>query len=91
MLAEAHIALQRGALTNSDVKRIKELLLHFDLPTKLTHAISSEQALDIITHDKKNSSGKILCALVQKLGSCSAVVEVTASELHHAIQSLEIL
>jgi 3-dehydroquinate synthase len=90
MLAEAHIALQRGALTNSDVKRIKELLLHFDLPTKLTHAISSEQALDIITHDKKNSSGKILCALVQKLGSCSAVVEVTASELHHAIQSLEI-
>ena len=88
MMAEAQIAQLRGSLSRSDVAQIKELLLRFNLPIKLANPLDTEEALRIITHDKKNSAGIILCALVEKLGSCTPSVAISESEVRDSLQSL---
>jgi 3-dehydroquinate synthase len=88
MVAEAQIAHTRGSLCDSELTQIKELITRFNLPTKLTQTLDTEETIRIVTHDKKNSAGRILCALVEKLGSCTPAVAISELEVRNSLQSL---
>lgn len=68
MVAENEISSELGILSYVDKERIKKLLENYQLPVRIPEKLETEKILESIRNDKKNSSGKIMSALLKKIG-----------------------
>jgi 3-dehydroquinate synthase len=70
MVAEAHLSMQEGFISNSELARIEKALQRFSLPAR-TKKIFHQEVLSMIKSDKKNEEGSIKWTLLKNLGEAS--------------------
>ncbi|UCG34216.1 MAG: 3-dehydroquinate synthase [Phycisphaerales bacterium] len=81
MLAAARIAVARGMLGEPDEERIRRLLAGLGLPTKVPAEVSQARAVELIGLDKKRRSGTLRFVLLEGIGRCRVVEDVTDAEI----------
>ncbi|HOP85576.1 MAG TPA: 3-dehydroquinate synthase [Syntrophorhabdaceae bacterium] len=72
MMLETNLSISRGLLEKEALKRIKELLNYFGLPTEMGR-INRHILMDAITKDKKKDGNEIYSVLIKGIGN--AVIE----------------
>ncbi len=83
MMMEAYIAYRREILTESDFRRVQEVVFEFyELPKYSNDEVSEMVAM--LYNDKKNAQGAILCVLLHRIGDCSYDIEVPESQFVEA-------
>ncbi len=85
MIAEAAIAQELKYLNAADTERIERLLERYHLPIRAPQKFSVDRLLEFMRHDKKNSGGKISCALLTTLGMCAPAVEVREEQIRASL------
>lgn len=88
MVAEAALAHAKGMLQADTVTKIIELLRRYHLPVHLVQQFPAEALIERMMSDKKNSSGTILMALPDALGSCQEKVAVSKDEIALSLQTV---
>lgn len=88
MVAEAELSRTIGALSAEDCHRITRLLSRYRLPIRTESPFPRERLIEFMRHDKKNSSGRISCALLMKLGACTPAVDVSEEQVRDALTVL---
>ena len=68
MVMAADLSMRHGWLTDSDVARVKKLLLAAGLPIDTPKGMTSEMFMDLMAVDKKVQSGVIRLVLLKQLG-----------------------
>ncbi len=89
MVAEAEIAGIRGEIALADLQQQRRLLQRFDLPTHLRRALSADDLMAAMAHDKKVVAGRLRFVLPEAIGRVHIVNDVTADELRQALRILE--
>ena len=94
MVFEAYLSTKKGKLSQEEFKTIESAILDvFPVPTFSNDDIQSMTAL--LTNDKKNKGGKILCCLLEKIGECTFDHEISEQEvtevfLHYKNQQINL-
>jgi 3-dehydroquinate synthase len=88
MMAEAHLALQRGLMGRGPLHRQEHLLARFGLPVRLDAAVDLDQCLAIMRHDKKAVAGRLRFVLPESIGAVRDVDDVAEDEVRRAILTL---
>ncbi len=88
IVAAAHISLQRGMLTHVEYISIINTLELYNLPTRLTN-ILSEDIYNQLFYDKKVSENKVIFILLNGIGNCVEVNNVTKQEVLKSITYLQ--
>jgi len=88
MRAALHLSVARNTLSETDARRVLDLLRHFDLPLILPDDIETATVLEKLASDKKFSQGSIRFVLLDALGKASVHDKVTHQDLHAAIEHL---
>jgi len=94
MVFEAYLSTKKGKLSQEEFKIIESAILDvFPVPTFSNDDIQSMTAL--LTNDKKNKGGKILCCLLEKIGECTFDHEISEQEvtevfLHYKNQQINL-
>lgn len=85
MLCEAYISQQRNMISSEDLADITQVII--DLYDHHPEAIMDiPELLELMKHDKKNRSGKILCTLLVGIGQGKINCEATEEELVAAMK-----
>ena len=87
MIAAAHISMQRGMLTEEDFTGIIEILGLYSLPTQLK-SVLAEDIYNQLFYDKKVSNNTLIFILLDGIGSCVEVSDVTKEEVLSSINFL---
>lgn len=87
MLAAARISAARGALSDEDEARLKDLIVRMG-PLPVVSDLRISEVLDAVGHDKKVVEGRLLFVLAQGIGDTSIVSDVTAAELRTALRAI---
>ncbi len=88
MLIESHISFQKKLISKTELNEIETVLNNtFTLAKKLE--LTTISILELLKHDKKNTSTKLKFALVSKIGSCKIDVQVTPIQIEKAIHYLK--
>ena len=72
------IAIEKGLWSKKELKRQKDLLQSYDLPTKIPK-INKEDVLSILMGDKKVRDGKMRFILPKKIGEVDIYDDVEDS------------
>ena len=88
IVAAAHISLQRNMLTQEEYMGIINTLQLYNLPIRLTN-ISAEDIYDQLFFDKKVSGNKVVFILLNGIGNCVEVNNVTKEEILKSISYLQ--
>ena len=84
MLAETFISMKQQRLISDEYYEIEQLIT-----SKFTMIQLDEEAIkgiiQIAKNDKKNESGKIFCALLNRIGNCSIDNEIQENEIADAL------
>ena len=84
MLAESFISMKQKHLSSEDYYDIELLLTNkFQMINFDEEAI--KEIIQIAKNDKKNESGKIFCALLNRIGNCSIDNEIQENEIADAL------
>lgn len=87
MLAAARLSCLRGALSESDEHRIRDLMAALGrLPT--VGDLKAQDALEAISRDKKVVRGRLHFVLAASIGSTVIVNDVTTRELVHVMKAI---
>lgn len=87
IVAACKISLDRSNLTKEDFAYIVQVLRNFNLPINLSsHLIKVDDLLEIITHDKKQESGKLKFILLKEIGQAYIETNVSTKEILSAIE-----
>lgn len=78
MVGEAHLSLQHGLLSQTDFKRLEELVQRFGLPTRIPKNLDREDLILKMGHDKKNVGGSLRWSLINGIGE--AVFDVASGK-----------
>mgnify|MGYP002629206952 CR=1 FL=1 len=79
MVFESYLSYKRGLLEHTDYLRIEsDFLVWYDIPSFSDEDI--QQMVEWLINDKKNSSGKIQCCLLEEIGKCSYDHEISQNE-----------
>lgn len=89
MLQASELSYKMGNLSSDDVKRVKTLLQHANLPVQ-PPKISVQTSLDLMSHDKKVKSGQIRLILLKRLGEAFITSDYDALALQQVLQNLSI-
>ena len=84
MLAESYVSMKKGLLKSDEYYDI-ELLLTSKFPMVQLDEEAIKEIIQIAQNDKKNEYGKILCALLNEIGTCSIDNEVQEKEIADAL------
>lgn len=80
MICESYISLKRTLIKNHELERIQQLILN--IFGHHPYLVSSfEILIDLMLHDKKNKSHKILMSLLDGLGNCTFNIVVSKEEI----------
>ena len=88
MIAASHISLQRNLLKKEEFAKIVETLSLYDLPTKLS-AMLPEDIYNQLFYDKKVFNNKVVFILLDGIGSCIEVNNVSKEEILQSIGFLQ--
>jgi len=70
MIMESYLSMKFGRLSNEDYLRVSESLQKFySIPSFTDEDI--HVMIKLLTNDKKNQKGKIMCCFLEELGDCS--------------------
>lgn len=85
--AASHISLKRKYITIDEYEDIRNTLVSFHLPIKVS-GITIEEILKVMAHDKKVEGDKIKFILIRRIGDSIIDTTVTREELIQAIESV---
>lgn len=85
MRMAAHISFQRRMLSESDVRRINDLLSSIGLPEYYT-GVSRDKIMASMSHDKKFVAGKNRFVLAKRIGKVEVVTGVDQAMIDEAIR-----
>jgi 3-dehydroquinate synthase len=89
MVAEARLALGRGAITRDEYDDLKARLARCGLPTRIPFALPDLAALTaLIGADKKNHGGRVRWSLLSSIGSCEYDVLVGDGPVADALRAV---
>ncbi|MEJ0032354.1 MAG: hypothetical protein WDO15_19195 [Bacteroidota bacterium] len=86
MIAETHIARQKGLLTPD---RESQIIKYLDRIYERIKVPNDPQIIEIMRQDKKNKGNKILMALPQGIGNAVWDVEVNEEQVGESLSFLE--
>jgi 3-dehydroquinate synthase len=87
MLAAARLSVMRGALSEDDEQRIKDMIRALgSLPR--VNDLSAADALDVVARDKKVVNGRLHFVLAASIGATVIVSDVAPRELVHAMRAI---
>jgi 3-dehydroquinate synthase len=86
MIAALDISRQRNLLTAETVRRIEELIRHFEPPA--LPSVSGKRLLQAASGDKKNRAGVRRFVLLQGIGNAVVAEDVTDAEVLAAIDAM---
>ncbi len=84
MLAESFISMKQQRLISDEYYEIEELITSRFTMIQLDEEAIKE-IIQIAKNDKKNESGKIFCALLNRIGNCSIDNEIQENEIADAL------
>ena len=87
MICEAHISFQKGLLSETDLIEIRNYIFSIYQNVKIENEIRSE-LIELMGQDKKNSSSKILCVLLDRIGKAKWDVEINSKEINYSFDYL---
>ncbi len=87
MMVEADISRRQRLLTEANVELIKQALISAGLPTKIPD-LKSEDIINKMRSDKKNSRGQLNFTLLQSIGSAVYDQHVDESVVREALESV---
>jgi len=87
MIAEAHISLSNGLISETDYNTIKEVLTE-KYPKAPIAETDFKEINKLIYNDKKNKGSVIQCSLLSAIGSCVFDQEVTDKMILNALKEL---
>ena len=87
MLAAARISATRGALSDDDEARLKDLIVRMG-PLPVVSDLRISEVLDAVGHDKKVIDGRLHFVLAQGIGATTIVSDVTITELRTALKAI---
>lgn len=87
MLAEARISNMLGRLSDTELKRLKAIIIAAGLPTAIP-ALDKDKMLEAMKHDKKNLAGKVKFVLPEKIGRVFITDEVDPSIIERVLEGL---
>ncbi len=90
MCAEAHISLKRKFISLAEFREI-EATITASFPMVSIELDEVPEIISFIYQDKKNHSGKILCSLLNGIGTAVYDIEITESEIGAALLHLNLL
>lgn len=79
MLLAAQLSQRSGWLSESDVSRVKDILLHASLPITLPQQLSIDRMLELMSVDKKVMDGKLRLVLMKAIGHA-----IVTEDFNHA-------
>ncbi len=92
MLMAADLSHRIGWLNQSDIARIKRLLLNAQLPTEPPATLTESTFLALMKRDKKVKHGKIRLVLLKKIGDAMLYEDydpqLLSDTIHHFVNSL---
>jgi 3-dehydroquinate synthase len=88
MIAAARISASRGMLGEPDEERIRGLLGGLGLPTSVPGEVSQADAVELMRLDKKGRSGKRRFVLLEGIGRCRIVEDVTDAEIEAGLLAI---
>ena len=81
-----HISYKKGLLNEADYHRAQAVLKQFPLPE--LGAVTAQQVLDVVAHDKKMINGKLNFILIDAIGNGVISTDVTSDDI---VASLEVV
>jgi 3-dehydroquinate synthase len=87
MLAAARISATRGALSDDDEARLKDLIVRMG-PLPVVSDLRISEVLDAVGHDKKVIDGRLHFVLAQGIGATTIVSDVSITELRTALKAI---
>ena len=88
MMAEAHLAVQRGLVGLAVLERQERILRRFGLPVRLERPTDMTRAASLMQHDKKAEAGRLTFVLPEAVGSVRIVGDVSDDEVRRALEWL---
>ncbi len=85
MVAEAYIAKLRGLIEADYVDRMKEILISAGLPVTVPD-LDTDQLIELMRHDKKNTQGNIVFVLPTAPGQVEVFRDVTEETIIRALE-----
>ncbi len=89
MIAENHLAVERGLLSDADATRVRRLIEQAGLPTKLPQPVDARELLRALRLDKKAAAGRVRYALLAGLGRVEIVENLSERLILSAIEALQ--
>lgn len=86
-VAAAYISYKRQYISKEDYYEIRDMFVPFNLPISIDH-IDLDMVIQVTNNDKKMINGHINFILLEKLGKAIIVSDVTASEMHDALNEI---
>ena len=84
MLAESFISMKQQRLKSEEYYEIEQLITN-KFPLIQLDEVAIKEIIQIAKNDKKNESGKIFCALLNRIGNCSIDNEIQENEIADAL------
>ncbi len=76
MVMAADLSMRRGDISAVDLKRVIELLIRANLPTKAPEEMTSEQFIELMGVDKKVLDGRLRLVLLESLGQAIVTSDI---------------
>lgn len=87
MICEAHISYQKGLIDIDSLEQIRIFIQnHYNILN--ISADRRKEIVELMRHDKKNSSNKILCVLLDKIGKAIWDIEISEDEINNSFDYL---
>ena len=90
MCAEAHISMKRKFISLEEFRDI-EVTITASFPMVSIELDEVPEIISFMYQDKKNHSGKILCSLLNGIGSAVYDIEINEAEIGKALLHLNLL
>lgn len=87
MLMAADISMRQGWITETDVKRVEDLIDRANLPTRAPAKMDYQTFMDLMAVDKKVKDGKINLVLYRALGDAFVTNEFDLGLLNETIEA----
>ena len=88
MVGAADISTRRAGLSPAERDAIVDLLLRFDLPTRLAKNFPRHKILDAVARDKKFERGEVRFVVTPRIGSAFLSRDVTLDDIRDAVEAL---
>ncbi len=87
MLMAADLSMREGWLSESDVKRVEDLIDRANLPTRAPSSMNYARFMELMAVDKKVRAGKINLVLYRALGDAFVTHEFDPQKLEQTIKA----